>query len=259
MRVHIKRVPEGKITLQETSKVAVITINRPAARNALTANMWKELARIATLAGESEKTKVLILRGTTGQFTAGADIKEFCEMSIDEANQAFDNMEEAISVFESLPVPVIATVDGPAMGAGFILSLACDLRIGTMNTRMGIPVGRLGITVGPSFMRRIIRLIGPSRAKELVYTGKIFGSEEAYRLGLLNHLVTPDKLDKIALEMAGTIMDQSGASLWAVKKAAQWCEWKEEIPWSFVDPVDFPEGCLAFAEKRKPQFQTGKK
>lgn len=128
-----------------------------------------------------------------------------------------------------------------------------------MNTRMGIPVGRLGITVGPSFMRRIIRLIGPSRAKELVYTGKIFGSEEAYRLGLLNHLVTPDKLDKIALEMAGTIMDQSGASLRAVKKAAQWCEWKEEIPWSFVDPVDFPEGCLAFAEKRKPQFQTGKK
>lgn len=258
MRVHIKRVPDGKITLQETSKMALITINRPAARNALTANMWQELARIGRKAGESEKTKVLILRGTTGQFTAGADIKEFCEMSIDEADQAFANMEEAISVFESLPIPVIAAVDGPAMGAGFILSLACDMRIGTMNTRMGIPVGRLGITVGPSFMRRIIRLIGPSRAKELVYTGKIFGAEEAYRFGLLNHLVTVGDLDKFTLEMAGTIMEQSGASLRAVKKAAQWCERKEETPWSFVDPIDFPEGCLAFAQKRKPNFQSGK-
>ncbi|KQL48362.1 3-hydroxybutyryl-CoA dehydratase [Brevibacillus choshinensis] len=256
MRVHIKRVPDGKITLQETSKVAIITINRPAARNALTANMWLELARIGRLAGSSSKAKVILLRGTPGQFTAGADIKEFCEMTIEEAEQAFLQMEEAISVFESVPMPVIAAVDGPAMGAGFILSLACDMRIGTLNTRMGIPVGKLGITVGPSFMRRIIRLIGPSRATELVYTGKLIEAEEAMRLGLLNQLITSEELDKAALKLAGIVMEQSGATLRAVKRAAQHCEWKQEEPWSFVDPVDFPEGCLAFAQKRKPKFST---
>jgi len=93
-------------------------------------------------------------------------------MSTVEAAQAFNNMEEAISTIEKLQIPVIGALDGPALGAGFILSLACDIRIGTHNTKMGIRVGRLGITVGPAFMRRIVRLIGPSRAKELVYTGK---------------------------------------------------------------------------------------
>lgn len=254
MRVLVKRVPDGKITLQETAKIAVVTIKRPAARNALTSNMWKELTRIGKEAGASKKTKVLILRGTIGQFTAGADIKEFCEMSVDEANEAFKNMEEAISTFESLPFPVIAAIDGPAMGAGFILSLACDLRIGTFNTRMGIPVGRLGITVGPSFMRRIVRLIGPSRAKELVYTGKVYNAQEAYQLGLLNRLVENHELKQSFLEMAQTILSQSRASLKAVKKAVEWCEWKQDIPWDFVDPADFPEGCQAFLEKRKPHF-----
>ncbi|MED1793301.1 enoyl-CoA hydratase/isomerase family protein [Brevibacillus nitrificans] len=256
MRVHIKRVPDGKITLQETSKIAIITINRPAARNALTANMWGELARLGRLAGQSSKAKVILLRGTPGQFTAGADIKEFCEMSIEEAEHTFQQMEEAIRVFENVPMPVVAVVDGPAMGAGFILSLACDMRVGTTNARMGIPVGKLGITVGPSFLRRIIRLIGPSRATELIYTGKVIEAQEALRIGLLNQLLPSEDLDKAALSLAGTIMEQSGAVLRAVKKAAQLSQWKQEEPWSFVDPVDFPEGCLAFAEKRKPRFST---
>jgi len=258
MRVHIQRVPDGKITLQETSKVAIITISRPAARNALTASMWGELARIGRMAGQSPKAKVILLRGTPGQFTAGADIKEFCQMTVEEAEQAFVQMEEAISVFEAVPMPVVAVVDGPAMGAGFILSLACDMRIGTPLAQMAFPVGRLGITAGPSFMRRIIRQIGPSRATELVYTGKVLDAREAEKLGLFNTLVASEELDKAALSLAGTIMEQSGASLTAVKRAAQACQWTQDEPWSFVDSTDFPEGCLAFAQKRKPRFATRK-
>jgi enoyl-CoA hydratase len=255
MKVLIKRVEDGKITFQQTSKVTIVTLNRPAARNALSANMWKELVDIGKSVRESEKTKVLILRGSTGQFTAGSDIKEFSQMDITTANETFEIMEQAISTIESLPIPVIAAIDGPAMGAGFILSLACDLRIGTYNTRMGIPVGRLGITVGPSFMQRIVRLIGPSRAKELVYTGRLYDAREAYQLGMLNRLVADDALDRAVLDMAHTIMSQSTASLKAVKKAVEYCEWQpSEIPWSFVDPTDFPEGCQAFKEKRKPRF-----
>ena len=254
MSVLVKSIEEGKITFQETSKIGIITLNRPAARNALTANMWKGLAEIAKEVRESTEIKVLIIRGTTGQFTAGSDIKEFSEMSLDEAKDAFLAMEQAISTVESIPVPVIAAIDGPAMGAGFILSLACDLRIGSSNTKVGIPVGRLGITLGPSFMRRIVCLIGPSRAKELVYTGRIFNAEEANELGLVNRLVHPGNLDKSVLEMAEIILKQSKASLKAVKKAVELCEWKKDMDWNFVDPTDFPEGCRAFAEKRSPKF-----
>lgn len=256
MQVLIKRVEDGKITFQQTSKIAIVTFNRTASRNALKADMWKELALIGKEISQSKKIKVVILRGATGQFTAGSDIKEFAAMSLGEANAAFQTMEEAISVFESLSIPVIGAIDGPAMGAGFVLSLACDMRIGTSETQMGIPVGRLGITLGPSFMRRIVRELGPSRAKELVFTGKIYQAKEAYQFGLLNQLVEQEELDRTVLNLARVMMRQSTASLKAVKKAVELCELRPNVPWSYVDPIDFPEGCRAFSEKRQPRFQS---
>lgn len=254
MRVLIKRVPDGKITLQETAKIAIVTINRPSARNAMTTKMWRELAEIAEEIRANQKGKVLILRGVQGEFTAGSDIKEFCEMSVTEANEAFELMEKAISSIESLPIPVIGAIDGPALGAGFVLSLACDVRIGTHQARMGIPVGKLGITLGPSFVRRIARLIGPSRTKELVFTGKICDAATSLQLGLLNQLVESRQLGQAALELAQTILNQSRASMRAVKQSVEVSYRPMETAWCHVDPVDFPEGCLAFAEKRRPRF-----
>lgn len=255
MRVLIKRVPDGKITLQETSKIAIVTINRPSARNAMTSRMWGELADIAGEIRANQKIKVLILRGIPGEFTAGSDIKEFCKMSVREANEAFGLMEKAISRIESLPIPVIGAIDGPALGAGFVLSLACDVRIGTTQARMGIPVGRLGITLGPSFVRRVVRLIGPSRTKELVFTGKIYDASTSFQLGILNQLVETYQLDQSALGLAQTIMNQSRASMQAVKQSVELSYRPMETAWSYVDPVDFPEGCLAFVEKRRPRFR----
>lgn len=255
MRVMIKRVTDGKITLQETSRMAIITINRPISRNALTSNMWMELARLVKTIELNRKNKVVILKGGRGQFSAGSDIREFSQMSADEANAAFEKMEEAMAAIENLPMPVIGVIDGPAMGAGFILSLACDIRIGTKNTKMGIPVGRLGITLGPSFVQRIVRLIGPSRTKELVYTGKTYDCHEAKQLGLVNVLVeNRDELEHFCLNTAEMIADQSTASLAAVKKAVSLCDKQPSTPWKYVDPIDFNEGCLSFVEKRKPNF-----
>jgi enoyl-CoA hydratase/carnithine racemase len=255
MKVSISRVPDGKITLQLTSKVAIVTINRPAARNAMTRKMWKSLGSIADEIRSNPKMKVAVLRGVPGEFTAGSDIKEFIAMSMDEANEAFDTMEQTIAKFEELSIPVIAAIDGPAMGAGLILSLACDLRIGTPKAKLGIPVGKLGITLGPSFVRRMVRLMGPSFTKELVMTNRILDANEAFSLGLLNRLVASDKLDELIIELAGTVMNQSRGSLQAVKKSVALCYKEEKAPWNHVDPVDFLEGCLAFAQKRKPKFR----
>src|SRR5699024_8176954 len=140
---------------------------------------------------------------------------------IDDANEAFDFMEEAISTFEKLPLPTIALIDGPAMGAGFELALSCDLRIGTSSAKMGIPVGRLGITLSQDCVSRIIEFIGRSRTLDLVYTGRISGAEEGLNLGLLNYLV-PEKEQIIpdSLKIAEKITEQSPASLLAVKRSA---------------------------------------
>ncbi len=255
MKVAISRVPDGKITLQFTSKVAIVTINRPAARNAMTRNMWKSLGDIADEVGSNPKIKVAVLRGVPGEFTAGSDIKEFAGMSLDEADEAFHTMERTIAKFEGLSIPVIAAIDGPAMGAGLILALACDLRIGTPQARLGIPVGKLGIKLGPSFVRRMVRLIGPSFTKELVMTNRILNASEASSLGLLTRFVTSDQLDRLTFELIETIMNQSRGSLQAIKKSVEHSYKDHEVLWNYVDPADFAEGCLAFAQKRIPQFR----
>lgn len=263
MRVSINRIEkDGKITLQEGGGVAIVTINRPSLRNAMTNNMWRELAQVGREITRNPKNRVVVLRGAKNQFTAGSDIKQFNKLSIDDANEAFRLMEEAISTFEQIPLPTIGAINGTAAGAGFQLALACDLRVGTSKTKMGIPVGRLGITLSQMFAKRIVDLIGKSRTMDLVYTGRLYEADECYRLGLINYLLEEDDedIDHYVLQLARKIMEQSPASLQAVKRSAAFANPVMGLQWdngvnTCVDPVDFPEGVRSFVEKRKPNFK----
>ena len=260
MRVDISRMEEeqAKIILQETGGLAIITIHRPQKRNALTANMWNQLAEIGQKVLDNPKNKVLLLRGHGKQFTAGSDIGEFHEMSLDEAENSFILMEKAISTIENLPLPTIGVINGPAMGAGLELALACDLRIGSEKARLGIPVGKLGITINNKFAKRVVDLVGPSVTKELVYLGRILKAEEAYSLGMLNYLVNETELDRYALRMGKLVASMSPASLMAVKQSVNECINSTPALWTgstpFVDQQDFSEGVAAFVEKRSPRF-----
>ncbi|WP_245411507.1 enoyl-CoA hydratase/isomerase family protein [Alkalicoccus urumqiensis] len=252
----IRRVPDGKITLQEGAKIAVVTINRPEARNALTREMWQELGNVARAVKKRGKSRVLIVRGVPGNFTAGSDIKEFCSMTNDEANDAFQVMEETIALYEEMPIPVIGAIDGPVYGAGFIFSLAFDLRIGTEHTKMGIPVARLGIRLGPAFTDRILYHLGPARLKELVLMSTIYGHETAHQLGLLHQVTSRAELDSTVLAAADRIVHLSAGSVQAVKQAVPSFRQPEEAgAWAYADPQDFHEGCTAFRDKRAPAFQ----
>lgn len=260
MRVGIKRMTEeqAKITLQETGGIAIITIHRPHKRNALTANMWNQLAEIGQMVLENPKNRVLLLRGAGEQFTAGSDLKEFHEMTLEEAENSFVLMEKAISTIENLPLPTIGVINGPAMGAGLELALACDIRIGSEKSRLGIPVGKLGITINNKFAKRIVDLAGPSVTKELVYLGRILKAEEAYGIGMLNYLVKEEELGRYALKMGKLVASQSPASLLAVKQSVNECINSAPVLWKgstrFVDKDDFAEGVAAFVEKRAPHF-----
>jgi enoyl-CoA hydratase len=261
VRVTVSRVEKnGKISLQESGGIAIVTIFRPAFKNAMTANMWDEVYRVAQIIPENPKTKVVILRGAGALFTAGSDIKEFNRMSIDEANEAFQRMERALTAFEKLEFPTIAVVNGPAMGAGLELALSCDLRIGTSNTKMGMPVARLGITLSKKFTKRVSDIIGPGRTKDLVYTGRLLGPEESEKWGLINYLVEDaENADHFATHLASQIKEQSQASLKAVKHAVAYTNPLFEIPIKYeyensAHPIDFPKGVRAFVEKRKPKF-----
>lgn len=260
MQVRTTRLEEeeAKIIYQETAGLAIITIHRPQLKNALTANMWDQLAKIAKDALKNPKNKVLILRGAGENFTAGSDIKEFNRMSLEEAEEAFVRMENTISTIENLPLPTIGVINGPAMGAGLELALACDIRIGSEKTRMGIPVGKLGITLNNKFAKRLVDLVGPSATKDFVFTGRMYKAEEAYKAGMLNYLVPEKDLTRYSIRMGKLVASMSPASLLAVKRSVKECIdsvptlWKGSTP--FVDPVDFPEGTSAFVEKRLPQF-----
>lgn len=263
MNVTISRVEkDAKITLQESGGMAIITINRPHLKNAMTKNMWRELAALGRKVLENPKNKVVILRGSRNQFTAGSDLKQFNTLTVEESEEAFRFMEEAISTIENLPLPTIGIINGPAMGAGFELALACDIRVGTPNTTMGMPIGRLGITLNQMFAKRIVDLIGKSRTLDLIYTNRILSAEECERLGLLTYLVDEDTdVNQFALQLANKIKEQSPASIIAAKRSVAYCQPRVQFQWdtstsTSVDPVDFPEGVRAFVEKRKPSFKN---
>ncbi|TSI09737.1 enoyl-CoA hydratase/isomerase family protein [Lysinibacillus sp. BW-2-10] len=260
MQVRTTRLEEedAKIIYQETAGLAIITIHRPQLKNALTANMWDQLAKIALQTLDNPKNKVLLLRGSGENFTAGSDIKEFNSVSLEEAEQAFVHMEKTISTIENLPIPVIGVINGPAMGAGLELALACDIRIGSEKARMGIPVGKLGITLNNKFAKRLVDLVGPSATKDFVFTGRLYKAEEAFKAGMLNYLVAEKDLTKFSIRMGKLVAGMSPASLLAVKRSVKECLDSAPVLWNssspFVDQQDFPEGVCAFVEKRQPQF-----
>ncbi|RAQ95887.1 enoyl-CoA hydratase/isomerase family protein [Thermogemmatispora tikiterensis] len=171
-----------------------IWLDRPQKRNALNEVMLRELMATATALQTDRSVRVVVLRSSSGVFSAGADLNEWATSSPARARELSLLGSRAFQALADLPVPVIAVLEGAALGGGLELALACDIRIGTQACLMGFPEPRLGNTPSWGGVPRLVQVVGPAFARELLLTGEVIGAQEAYRMGLLNRLFDESEL-----------------------------------------------------------------
>ena len=255
------------IIIETENNSATITINRPTKLNALNVATINELHKAFKSLNKNKEIQVIILTGSGEKaFVAGADISEFAHFSVKEGMQlAAEGQEKLFDFVENLNTPVIAAINGFALGGGLELAMACHIRVASDNAKMGLPEVSLGVIPGYGGTQRLPQLIGKGRAMEMIMTAGMVAADEAFRTGLVNHVVPQTELLEFCNGIAQKILKNSpNAISKAIKSVnANFKEgkngYKTEIK-SFgkcFGTEDFKEGTTAFLEKRKAVF-TGK-
>ena len=257
---------ESPILLSERKDAAAyLTLNRPERLNAMSLALGQALgAGIGALAGEQD-LRCLVLRGAGGRaFGAGADISEFPEKraSAADAEAYAEAIEPTLQALAAFPAPSLAAIQGVAAGGGLELALLCDLRIANESARFGIPINKIGHCLPYPAMVALVELVGRSAALEILLEGRVFGAEEALRMGLVNRVVADgDFEEEIAAAVARIV---SGAPLAARQHKQMARRALEPRPlsveelasaYALCDSQDYREGVSAFLEKRKPAFE----
>lgn len=249
---------------KKEGNIGILSINRPDALNALNSIVLDELNEAIDVINNDEDVHVIILTGEGRAFVAGADIGEMKNMNPIEA-RAF--AEKGLSLFrkiELLEKPVIAAINGFALGGGCELSMSCDIRIASEKAKFGQPEVGLGITPGFAGTQRLSRLVGIGRAKELIFTCDIISAEEAYRIGLVNKVVPGQELMTSAIEMANKILSKSQLAIrYANAAINRGIETDLDTGMAIEKDLfglcfateDQKEGMGAFLEKRTPNYK----
>jgi enoyl-CoA hydratase len=243
--------------------IAIITINRPEALNALNDELMYELSMAIGFAEADFNVRALIITGTERSFIAGADIANLQNLSdVYMGREASLSGQELMNTIASLPFPTIAAINGFALGGGLELALACDLRVASKTARLGLPEVGLGLIPGYGGTQRLPRLIGIGRAMDLILTGRHVNAEEALHLGLVNR-VTDDALSS-AKELAQLTLKNAPIALGLAKEAmvrgldlslSQGLEIEADMFGMVATSEDMKEGTAAFLEKRKAEFK----
>lgn len=252
------------ILVEQRDKIAFITINRPNQLNALNKSTIAELNKALSSANDDAGVRVVILTGSGEKsFVAGADIKEFADFSIAQGGELAQKGQELLfSFIENMSKPVIAAVNGFALGGGLELAMASHIRVASTNARMGLPEVSLGVIPGYGGTQRLAQLVGRGKANEMVFTAGMIKADEALTWGLVNAVVEPEELLAKAEEMASKIIANSGSAIASAIRAinANYTDGVngyhseiEEFGKCFATD-DFKEGTTAFLEKRKANF-----
>ncbi|SJL01758.1 related to Enoyl-CoA hydratase [Armillaria ostoyae] len=247
--------------------VTCLSLNRPQSKNAISMRMLQDIRKSLETVHFDKSVRVLIVRSTTvGSFCAGADLIERRTMSQDQVAKFLVDLRAALGQLESLPMPTIAAIDGPALGGGLELSLACDLRVaGSSVTKIGLPETALGIIPGAGGTQRATRILGVSKAKDLIFTARMLSAPEALEWGLVDYVSSPESnAFERALTLAKTISSNAPLALRAAKQAISRSEdlsletgldFERASYEPLLSTSDRLEALEAFKEKRRPIFK----
>jgi enoyl-CoA hydratase len=252
------------LLLEKDGHIALITLNRPEVRNALDPRTWAEIRAAIRECRFDNDVRVVIITGAGGKaFASGADIRSLRDRETLEVLKS--EAQESLNDIENLDKPVIAAIDGFALGGGCELAMACDIRIATSRSKLGQPEVNLGIIPGAGGTQRLQRIVGIGKAKELIFTGDIISAQEAKEIGLVNKVVEqPEELLPAAKEMAQKIIAKGPVAVSLAKLAINvgsntdinsgllFEKFAQTIAFSTEDRI---EGTTAFLEKRKPEFK----
>ncbi|MBN19270.1 MAG: hypothetical protein CL758_07360 [Chloroflexi bacterium] len=259
---------DNSIKLRIKNNIATIYFNRPEQHNVINYDGWMKLKNTVEQIQLNKNIKVLILRGEGNQaFSAGADIKDF-HLSRNNSKQAkiyskaFDGSMDAI---EDLNIPTISMIEGFCIGGGCEVSTTTDIRIASVTSKFGIPVAKLGISIGYREMRRLVNLIGPGNTSYILFSGKIIDSNEALKMGLINFIVKSSKIEQFTYELANNISALAPLSHMQHKKTLKkvlrdpnlqnLTDEDNNFPFEVFDSSDFHLGKDAFINKKMPKFQ----
>lgn len=206
------------VTLDVADGIGTIRLNRPP-MNALNRQVQSELIEVAQEASRRSDVKAVIVFGGEKVFAAGADVKEMAAMSYQEMSEAIAGLQAGLSAIAMIPKPTVAAITGYALGGGLEVALGADRRIAGDNAKLGVPEILLGVIPGGGGTQRLARLVGPSRAKDMVFTGRFVGAEEALSIGLVDEVVAPDEVYNAALAWASQFARGASRALAAAKAA----------------------------------------
>lgn len=255
---------EGKVHYSAAGGIAIVVFDRPEARNAMTWAMYDALVRACETVDADPQVRVFILKGAGGKaFVSGTDISQF--QSFREPKDAID-YEKKISVIlgrlERVTKPTITQVEGFATGAGCGIVATCDLSVATTDSAIGIPIARtLGNVASSGTFARIVNLIGPARAKEMIFTGRLIPAPEAHAIGLISRIVARESIESEVMDMARQIAANAPLTIRAAKEMTRRLMDARNPEQADADLIemcymsaDFKEGVDAFLNKRKPQW-----
>ncbi|HHY34239.1 MAG TPA: hypothetical protein GX510_01165 [Firmicutes bacterium] len=264
MRSETQSVPEDVVLIEKAAEIAVVSINRPHVLNALNREVLLKLKKVLEELESSPDVRAVIITGAGDKsFVAGADIAGMVQMTPDDAREFSRLGHETFGFIDAMSKPVIAAVNGYALGGGLELALACDIRVAAENARLGQPEVGLGIIPGFGGTQRLSRLVGPGRAKDLIFTGRTVTAGEALSMGLVEYVVPQGEALSFARKVALQILEKSPSAVTRAKSAInrgldihleQGLRLEEEeFSLCFSHP-DQKEGMQAFLEKRKPRY-----